>query len=247
MKAVSSPQPAAAALAAEDASQEATRVIAIRHGETAWNAEMRMQGQLDIALNERGLWQARRMAAALADEEVDVVYASDLVRAARTAEPLAAARGLTVLTDRGLRERCFGVFQGLTFDEVAERWPEDSRRWRQREPGFAPEGAESLREFSARCVATAARLAAAHPGQSVVLVTHGGVLDCLYRAATRIELQAPRSWLLGNASINRLLYTPQGFSLVGWSDTAHLDAAPLDEADAGEASATAPDRMGYAA
>jgi probable phosphoglycerate mutase len=233
--------------ALEAGAQQPTRVIAIRHGETAWNAEARMQGQLDVPLNDVGRWQAGRVAAALADETIDALYSSDLARALQTAEPLAQAHRLPILEDPGLRERCFGVFQGLTFDEVAARWPEPSRRWRQREPDFAPEGAESLRRFSARCVGAAARLAAAHPGQTIALVAHGGVLDCLYRAATRVELQAPRSWLLGNAGINRLLHTPQGFTLVGWSDTAHLEIAPLDEADEGEAQAPARDRMGYAA
>lgn len=227
--------------------QQATRIVAVRHGETAWNAEMRMQGQLDVALNDVGRWQAARVAAALADERFDAIYSSDLLRATQTAEGLARVQGRPVVTDRGLRERCFGVFQGFTFDEVAARWPEQSRRWRQREPDFAPEGAETLREFSARCVGTAARLAAAHPGGSIVLVAHGGVMDCLYRAATRAALQASRSWLLGNASINRLLHTPQGFMLVGWNDTSHLEEAPLDEADEGETRPVAQDRMGYAA
>ncbi|MDQ6681319.1 MAG: histidine phosphatase family protein [Pseudomonadota bacterium] len=227
--------------------QRPTRVIAVRHGETAWNAETRMQGQLDVPLNDVGRWQARRTGSALADEEIDALYSSDLARALQTAEPIAQACGQAVVADAGLRERCFGVFQGLTFGEIEARWPEDSRRWREREPDFAPAGAETLNRFFARCIAAATRLVAAHPGQTIVLVAHGGVMDCLYRAATRIELQAPRSWLLGNASINRLLYTPQGFSLVGWSDTGHLEAEPLDEADEGEVPPPVADRMGYAA
>jgi len=226
---------------AADASdvQQATRIIAVRHGETAWNAETRMQGQLDVPLNARGQWQAARMAAALADEPLDAIYSSDLSRAAETADALAAAVGRPVVAVPGLRERCFGVFEGLTFDEVRARWPEQGRRWRQRDPDFAPQGGETLHQFFARCVDVAAELAAAHPGRTIALVAHGGVMDCLYRAATRVALQAPRSWLLGNASINRLLYTPQGFTLVGWSDTSHLDEVPLDEADEGERSAPA--------
>jgi probable phosphoglycerate mutase len=227
--------------------QEATRVIAIRHGETAWNAEARMQGQLDVPLNDVGRWQAARAAGALADESIDAIWSSDLARALQTAEPLARHAGLPVRTDAGLRERCFGVFQGLTFAEVEARWPEDSRRWRQREPDFAPAGAETLRRFAARCVTTAARIAAAHPGQTIAIVTHGGVLDSLYRAAAGIGLQSSRSWLLANAGINRLLFTPQGFTLVGWADTGHLDVAPLDEADEGETTPPAADKMGYAA
>ena len=226
---------------------QATRVIAVRHGETAWNVETRMQGQLDIPLNDKGRWQAARVAAALADEALEAIYSSDLLRASQTAEALARAQGRPIVTDRGLRERCFGVFEGMTFTEVEARWPAESRRWRHRDPDFAPEGAESLHQFSARCVAAAARLAAAHPGQTIALIAHGGVMDCLYRAATRIALQAPRSWLLGNASINRLLYTPLGFTLVGWNDTGHLDEVPLDEADEGERCPPAEDRIGFAA
>ena len=115
------------------------------------------------------------------------------------------------------------------------RWPDQARRWHHRDPDFGPAQGEVLRDFNQRCLHTLTRLAAAHPGRNIAIVTHGGVLDCLYRAATRIDLQAPRSWELGNASINRLLYTPQGFTLVGWSDDAHLqDAdqdAALDDAD----------------
>lgn len=129
----------------------------------------------------------------------------------------------------GLRERLFGRFEGLRFDEIEQRWPEESGRWRRRDPDFGPEGGEKLSEFYERCVTAAARLAARHPGQSIALVSHGGVLDCLYRAATRLELQAPRTWQVGNATLNRLLHTPQGFMLVGWSDDAHLARPALDE------------------
>ena len=209
--------------------QTLTRVIAIRHGETAWNVDTRIQGQLDIPLNDTGRWQARRMAQALADEPLQAIYASDLGRAHQTATALADATGLPVRADIGLRERGFGIFQGLTFKEIEARWPQESERWRKRDPDFGPEGGETLSAFYARCVSTAERLAAAHPGETIALVAHGGVMDCLYRAASRIDLRAPRTWQLGNASINRLLYTGDGFTLVGWSDTQHLDAAALDE------------------
>jgi probable phosphoglycerate mutase len=208
----------------------ATRLIAIRHGETAWNVDTRIQGQLDIPLNDTGRWQAGRVARALADEGLDAIYASDLGRAHATALAVGAATGLPVITDPGLRERGFGVFEGLTFAEIEQRWPQAAERWRRRDPDFGPEGGESLRAFYARCVATAERLAAAHPGQHVALVAHGGVLDCLYRAGSRIALQAPRTWALPNTGINRLLYSAAGFSLVGWGDTLHLEADALDDA-----------------
>jgi probable phosphoglycerate mutase len=206
----------------------ATRVLVIRHGETAWNVDARIQGHLDIPLNARGHWQAARLAAALADEELAAVYSSDLQRAWQTAAPLAAAAGLRPVTDRGLRERAFGHFEGRTFTEIEQHWPEQAGRWRRRDPHFGPEGGERLADFHARVVATARRLVTGHPDRTIALVAHGGVLDCLYRAATRIDLQAPRSWQLGNASINRLLASDEGFTLVGWNDTGHLESPDGD-------------------
>jgi len=219
----------------------ATRILAIRHGETAWNVDTRIQGQLDIPLNATGRWQAAQVARALADEELCAIYTSDLARAHETAEALGRSVGLPLIKDVGLRERASGVFRGRTFNEIEAEWPEAATRWRKRDPNFGPDGGEALQAFYDRCVATVTRLAAAHPGETIAFVAHGGVMDCLYRLATRIDLQAPRSWLLGNASINRLLYTPEGFTLIGWSDTNHLDGAGRDETnDPG-------DRVGHAA
>ena len=213
----------------ELAQARSTRILAIRHGETAWNVEGRMQGHLDIPLNETGRWQAHRLALAVSEECIAAIYASDLLRAHQTAEAVAAGSGRKIGIEVALRERCFGIFEGLTFKEIDARWPVEAERWRVRDPDFTPEGGESLRVFYARCVDAVTRLAAVHPGETIALVAHGGVMDCFYRAATRVDLQAPRSWQLGNASINRLLYTDSGLSLVGWSDTFHLEDPSLDE------------------
>ena len=212
-----------------------TRIVAVRHGETVWNAEMRMQGQLDTALSARGRWQAGRAAESLADEGIEAIFASDLERAFDTAQALARRLGLPITADVGLRERSFGIFQGYTYADIDLRWPVEAARWRHHDPDFAPEGGETLREFSARAVAACSRIAASQAGRSIAIVTHGGVLDVLYRAAAGIELGAPRSWELGNAAINRLLYTPRGFTLVGWSDTAHLEGEmTLDDGSEGD-------------
>lgn len=208
---------------------EVTRIIAIRHGETAWNVDTRIQGQLDIPLNDQGLWQARRVGAALASESLHAIYASDLTRAWQTAGQISEHTGLSVTPHTGLRERGFGTFEGRTFAELETELPDQAHKWRTRDPEFAPEGGESLLSFRQRVVSTAAELAERHAGEQIVLVAHGGVMDVLYRAATGQELQAPRTWALGNAAINRLLWTPQGFTLVGWSDTQHLQDESLDE------------------
>jgi len=210
---------------------EATRLIAVRHGETAWNVESRLQGQLDIPLNERGQEQARRTAHWLAEDRPDVVVSSDLARAHATAQAIASFNQCPLLLDEGLRERSFGSFQGMTHLEVAERWPAQSVQWKSRDPDFAPGDGESLRVFFARCVEATLRIAQQHAGRTVVVVAHGGVMDCLYRAASRVPLEAPRNWSLDNAAINRLLHTSSGLMLVGWNDTSHLDlnAPTLDE------------------
>jgi len=209
-----------------------TRIIAIRHGETAWNVGTRIQGHLDIALNERGHWQAQRLAQALASEGLAAVYASDLSRAFETGRYVAQAAGVPIAPETGLRERGFGLFEGRTFHEIEAELPEQAQRWRKRDPHFAPEGGESLVQLQERVVSTCSRLAAQHPGELIAVVAHGGVLDVLYRAATRLDLQAARSWELGNAAINRLLWSPQGFALVGWGDVAHLSNEALDEGTA---------------
>lgn len=210
-------------------SDDATRVIALRHGETAWNVATRIQGQLDIGLNANGREQARRVAAALVDARLDAVYASDLARARDTGAAVAREARLTLQTDAALRERAFGVFEGLTFAEIESLYPDEARRWRQRDAGFGPAGGETLAVFYQRAVGAVAALASRHRGQHIAIVSHGGVLDALYRAATRVALDAPRTWQVGNASINRLLASDAGFVLVGWADDAHLEGAALDE------------------
>ena len=205
--------------------KEPTRIIAIRHGETAWNVDTRIQGHLDVPLNERGLWQAEQLGRALADEPVAAIYSSDLSRAHQTASQVARHTGAELMVETALRERSFGMFEGKTFAEIEAALPNEAQRWRQRDPHFVPSGGESLTQLQARVVSTVSGLAARHPGQLIAVVSHGGVMDVLYRAATRLDLQAARTWALGNAAINRLLWSPQGFSLVGWADVGHLQEA----------------------
>ncbi len=213
-----------------------TRIIAVRHGETAWNVDTRIQGHLDIDLNEHGRWQAERVAQALADEDIAAIYASDLLRAHTTARAIASKtqspQARQVLLHQGLRERGFGIFEGLTFAQIANDWPDEARRWRLREPDFAPSGGESLLQLRERVAVAVQTLASQHTGQQIVLVAHGGIMDALYRLATRQDISAPRTWELGNAAINRLLWTVESLTLVGWADTRHLDDATIDEISA---------------
>ena len=212
---------------------DATRILAIRHGETAWNVDTRIQGQLDIGLNDKGREQARLLAHSLAGREpLHAIYASDLARAWHTAQAVGQAQGLVVVPHTGLRERAFGAFEGRTFTEIEAELPEQARHWRQRTPDWAPpDGGESLLALRERVLSAVHELAARHVGEQIALVAHGGVMDVLYRAATRLDVQAARTWQLPNTAVNRLLWTPEGLSLVGWADTTHLDELSLDERD----------------
>ena len=214
------------------ASESPTRITAVRHGETAWNAVTRLQGQLDIDLNDLGRWQAERAGAALADSALQVIYSSDLCRAHHTAQAIARQCGIAppdIRTHPGLRERCFGRFEGLTYAQVDDLHPEEALRWKQRDPAWAPPGGESQTQVFERVHAALSAIAAAHPGEHIAIVTHGGVLDVFYRLATGQGISAARTWDLGNCAINRLLWTPQALTLVGWADTGHLDEGPRDE------------------
>jgi probable phosphoglycerate mutase len=211
---------------------QATRIIAIRHGETAWNAARRLQGHMDIPLNDQGRAQAQATARALTDDGdanggvIAAVYASDLARAFDTGRVIAEAARAPITPVRGLRERSFGDWEGRSFADVSVEFPAEAERWRKRDPQWSPPGAaENLIEFRARIEQAVQDIAARHLGEQIVLVAHGGVLDVLYRLATGLEIQAARTWELGNAAINRLLWTPEGgLTLVGWGDARHLES-----------------------
>jgi probable phosphoglycerate mutase len=202
-------------------------LLLIRHGETAWNAEHRIQGSLDIPLSSTGVWQAGRLAERLAAERIDAIYASDLARAWLTAEPIAARLGLELRADIRLRERCFGVFEGHTLDEIAARWPADFAAWRERDPAWAmPEG-ESGAAFIERVTAALRDIAREWTGATVAVVAHGGVLDVAYRTARALAWNAPREHLMVNAAINRIaaVAPPLRMQIVDWGDVAHLSEA----------------------
>ena len=177
----------------------------------------------------------------MAEEPIHAIYSSDLRRAFETAQAIAlsparlAASTPTpaeVTPHLQLRERHFGHLQGKTWVEIETEYPEECKLWRGRDPHWAPKGGESLTALRERISHCVNELAKQHLGEQIVLVAHGGVMDALYRLATNQSVEAPRTWHLGNAAINRLLWTPQGLSLVGWGDVSHFDevhGSPRDE------------------
>ncbi len=212
-----------------------TDILLIRHGETAWNCMRRMQGHIDIGLNDEGQRQARSLARALLAERPAAIYASDLQRARDTAQAVADIHQLPVHIDIALRERCYGAFEGLMYDEISHHHPEAFALWQSRDPHVRfPAGerdAETLEEFHQRSVDVITRIAQQHPDQRIVIVTHGGLLDCVYRAAHGLSITSPRDFSILNAAINRLQWDGHKFHVQQWGDAAHIEADSLDEID----------------
>ncbi len=213
-----------------------TEILLIRHGETAWNARKRLQGHLDIPLNAEGEMQAAALGLALMDEPLDAIISSDLQRARQTAKAIAAPRGMEVRIDAGLRERCYGAFEGMLYAEIGQRYPEAYAAWQSRDiDARFPKGvhaAETMREFFQRAVGTITRIASEGTYRKIALVAHGGVLECAYRAAQGVGFGQARDFDIFNASINRFTWDGEKLNLMHWGDVSHLDIErALDEID----------------
>jgi probable phosphoglycerate mutase len=208
-----------------------TDLILIRHGETAWNRELRFQGHADVPLNDIGHEQARRLGLRLAGETVvQHIISSDLMRAQQTAAPAASQLSLPVVTSAGLREQFFGVVEGMRSDEIQSLHPRAWEEWLEfREDHAMPEG-ETAREFHTRIIAALGSIAAAHKGQHLIVVTHGGVLDMVWRTARGLSLSGPRQSDIPNAGFNRIRIAdaarPDDIEIVEWADTRHLADLP---------------------
>lgn len=210
--------------------QETTRICLVRHGETTWNAEKRIQGQIDVGLNGTGLSQAEAAARWLSGLSVAALYTSDLLRTRQTAERIAVSLGLVPILRPEFRERRYGQFQGMTYDEARALYPADYLAFERRDPDFViPEGGESLQQLSARVSNGLQRVATDHPGETVVVVTHGGVLDIVNRLVRGNPLRKARDFLIPNAGINWVRVRNGGWTLEAWGVTEHLAMFGLDE------------------
>jgi probable phosphoglycerate mutase len=203
-----------------------TELVLIRHGETDMNRELRFQGHVNVGLNAIGLEQARRLAARLCTEPADAVYVSDLLRARQTAEPIASGLSLQPVAEIGLREQNFGRVDGMRVDDIQRDHPEAWAGWLRFEEDFCmPEG-ESTRAFHGRVMDAVQRVIASHPDERVVIVTHGGVLDMIYRTAMSLGLNGPRQSDIPNAGVNRIRVRSGALEIVDWADTRHLQDLP---------------------
>ncbi|EXI81042.1 MAG: Phosphoserine phosphatase 1 [Candidatus Accumulibacter appositus] len=209
---------------------EATRICFVRHGETSWNAEKRIQGNIDVGLNEEGLAQAEAAAQWLSPLPIEALYSSDLQRARQTAQRLASALQLAPILRPEFRERRYGLFEGLTYEQSRSRYPDVYQLFEERVPDFViPYGGESLRQLHLRVSAGLRRLVDEHPGQTIAVVTHGGVLDIVNRLVRGTSLHQPRDFLIPNAGINWVSATADCWHMEAWGVTDHLAMVGLDE------------------
>lgn len=211
-----------------------TRLILVRHGETEWNRQLRFQGQVDVPLNATGHEQAQRVARRLAQGEVHRVVSSDLARARQTAAPLAellARRGgPDPLESAALREQSFGLVDGMGVDEIKRLHPDAWNQWVGFHADYAFEGGESTRSFHARVLQGLRELVDAHAGQTLVVVTHGGVLDMVWRSARALSLHGPRETHIPNGGVNQVQVHVENdahrLAILDWADIAHLEGMP---------------------
>ncbi len=208
-------------------------IFLVRHGETAWNRELRFQGQIDVPLNDLGLTQAQRLADRLRhewqagfDKPLHLV-SSDLQRAHQTASALGQALDLPITAHAALREQHFGLFEGLLSADIQRDHADVWHQWLQFQADFAiPGGGESTRQFHARVCQAVRQLAHTHADRTLVIVTHGGVLDMLWRSAQGIPLDGPRTCDIPNVGLNQMRWVGEQPEIVRWADTAHLDGLP---------------------
>lgn len=204
-----------------------TRICLVRHGETDWNAQYRLQGHQDIPLNARGLAQAAAVAQALRGERFDAIYSSDLQRAQTTARAIADVLALPLQLEARFRERHFGALQGLTRAEADQRHPGEYARVRMREPQACPpgEGGESLAGFAERIQHALLTVCTRHAGGRILIVSHGGCMDIMYRLASGKPLTEARDFPLGNATLNWLAHADESWQILSWDERRHLESS----------------------
>jgi len=208
-----------------------THLIIVRHGQTEWNIAGIRQGHLDSRLTGKGVAQANALGQRLAREKFAALYSSDLGRAVQTAMAIADRTGHEIITDPRLRERHLGIFQGLNAGEITEKYPEERRMLRTMGPGYIIPGGESMEQQVERNVSYLNELAHKHVGETIVVVTHGGVVSGFFRHTLAIPLDAPRRFEFVNAGLNVFAYEQENWMLLTWGDVSHLAPGAASEGD----------------
>jgi probable phosphoglycerate mutase len=201
---------------------EPTVTLLLRHGQTPMSVQKRYAGRSDVPLTDVGVQQAAAAAKRLASAGLDVIVTSPLLRTVRTAQEVAAATGAPVVTDEGFRETDFGDWEGLTFAEVRDRWPDEVTAWLA-DPDVAPPGGESFTEVNARVTAALHRVLDARAGQTVLIVSHVTPIKTLVTAALLAPPAALYRMHLDIAALSEIDWYPDGPAVLrSFNDTGHL-------------------------
>ena len=183
-----------------------TVLILIRHGETIWNTQLRMQGSLDSDLTPKGELQIKALGEWMKEIPFDYLYCSDTPRAHKTAEALSKYTGHTLNFDKRLREKNLGIFEGLTSEEAREQYPEAFKLFKTAGANYVIDQGESTQQLLDRALEVIEEIRIRHPQKVVVAVTHGGVVRVLMKHVLGIPLDAPTQFLIGNTGIFRLVW-----------------------------------------
>jgi 2,3-bisphosphoglycerate-dependent phosphoglycerate mutase len=210
-----------------------TRFCLVRHGETDWNASHRLQGHTDINLNSHGLAQAKQLAQALKkiNLQFDVLYTSDLQRAEQTAKPIEILYEVTAIKHSALRERHLGALQGLTTKEAPTLEPDLWKSHLSRSLHEELRGGESILQFANRINLVLEEMRQKHSGKTILLVSHGGALDMMYRLSSGQSLDTEKLVQVPNASLNWISHDGSHWKVDNWADTSHLAGLALDNLD----------------
>jgi probable phosphoglycerate mutase len=208
-----------------------TRICFVRHGETDWNIERRIQGHIDIPLNRKGRAQALAMGYNAVHHRFSALYSSDLTRAMETAHAISELEGLEVRPLPQLRERHYGIFQGITSAEGSVRYPEAYAHYIARSPDYDFETGETMLDLVARIEEGIDWMVRHHQGQTICAVSHGGVLDIVYRKATGRPLHTPRDFTIPNCALNWFHFDEHGWHLEKWADRHHLESVLVEVAE----------------
>jgi len=207
-----------------------TTLVLVRHGETEWNRTGRYQGHADSPLTSRGLAQARAVAQVLEGETFDAFYSSDLGRAKHTATIIADRLGRRFLTDSRLREQHYGLMQGHDGNRARELDPEFFESLSRGDADYVPRGGESRRQRHERAINALSGIAEQHPDSLVLVVTHGGIVDSLFRETLGIPFESPRRYSLYNTAVNRFSFSDGFWTLRLWGEVSHLSATGTTDA-----------------
>ena len=200
----------------------ATEITIIRHGETIWNAQQRIQGHRNSKLSENGIRQAGLVAKSLAKREFDVLISSDLERAAETAGIINKLLQLPLEYNENMRERSFGIVEGMTLAEMKEKFPREYRSYKEREPGFKFSGGESIEQLFNRVTSEIEAIARKFENKKVLIVSHGLVLETMMYKTFNIKLNSSRVFSINNSSISSFYIDRDNWFLKEWGVIEHL-------------------------